>query len=254
MAFIRLILSSIILFFPCAASAEIIQLKSGKVIEGKILERTNEHVVIDYNGTSLYYENKYIESIRPEEPQRVDLQDNIPVESSDFYLKQGLAKACEEKLDQAEQLFKKGAQVYPADRNFKGALGIFTDLGQGKISREYALSLFKGSYYLERKEFGQAISQLQQALNINPGDADVCYNLAVAYQNIDRSDLALKYLSKVLDADPLDPETYSFMATIYYSEGEYQKAQENFLLARELFKKKGVQDKAAEIDNILEEF
>ncbi|TRZ49445.1 hypothetical protein D4Q80_02050, partial [bacterium] len=41
--------------FPVFAIAEVIVLKSGKTVEGKIIEQTDKYVKIDFNGVPLTY-------------------------------------------------------------------------------------------------------------------------------------------------------------------------------------------------------
>ena len=61
----------ILLFFLCAgfffvstSFAEIIVLKSGKTVEGKITNRTNEYTEVDFMGVKLKYFNDQIETIK----------------------------------------------------------------------------------------------------------------------------------------------------------------------------------------------
>ena len=39
-----------VLIFCCSARAEVITLKSGKVIKGEIVERTKNYIKVKYNG------------------------------------------------------------------------------------------------------------------------------------------------------------------------------------------------------------
>jgi len=56
------------LFFPDTLFAEIIVLKSGKTIEGKIVNRTNEYTEVDFMGVKLKYFNDQIEQIKEIKP------------------------------------------------------------------------------------------------------------------------------------------------------------------------------------------
>lgn len=51
------------LFFPAALFGEGILLKSGQKIEGKILERTDEYVKLEFQGAQLVYYNDEIASV-----------------------------------------------------------------------------------------------------------------------------------------------------------------------------------------------
>jgi tetratricopeptide (TPR) repeat protein len=242
-----LVIPAIGLILSNAAFGDTVVLKSGKRIEGTIVEKTDQYVKVDNNGKPLYFENKYIESVIPGEGRQALMQ------SGYSYLQQGLALANGENLVEAEEMFKKGAEADPADKNCRGARELLTAVEQGRITREYALSLLKGSYYLQKQEYPAAISHLQDALRINPGDIDVCYNLACAYMNINEQELAVKYLSKVLEARVEDAEAYSLRGSIYYIDGNLEKAKGDFLIAAELFKKNGETEKSEQIRQLLEE-
>lgn len=58
----------LILSFFHSAEAEVITLKSGKVIDGEIIEKTKDYIKVKYNGQEIYYENKYIKSIEAASP------------------------------------------------------------------------------------------------------------------------------------------------------------------------------------------
>ena len=53
----------ICLLFPVITSAETIILKSGKTVEGKIIEKTDKYIKIDFQGMPLTYYSDEIESI-----------------------------------------------------------------------------------------------------------------------------------------------------------------------------------------------
>ena len=244
---VYLIIPAMGLLLATAAFGDTIVLKSGKRVEATILEKTDQYVKIDYNGMPLYYENKYIESvITGQDPQAAS-------RDGDTYLRRGLALAAGENLAEAVEMFKTGIEADPGDTNCRGAMEIIVAVEQGRISREYALSLLKGSYYLEKGEFPAAISHFQDVLRVNPGDADVCFNLACAYMNINEQELAVKYLGRVIEIRPDDAEAYSMRGSIYYTGGNFQKAKEDLLIARQLFEKKGETEKSEQIRQLLED-
>lgn len=65
MRFLKFLIITILfcLHFSASCSAETIILKSGRTLEGKITEKTDQHVRIDYKGISLTYYWDEIESI-----------------------------------------------------------------------------------------------------------------------------------------------------------------------------------------------
>ena len=60
----------LLLYFTCATPlfAETIVLKSGQKVEGKLLEKTNEYIKINFQGVVLTYFNDQVESIEGEKP------------------------------------------------------------------------------------------------------------------------------------------------------------------------------------------
>ncbi|MFC1674603.1 tol-pal system YbgF family protein [Candidatus Omnitrophota bacterium] len=59
----KIILVAILLALPLACFAETVTLKSGETIEGKIVEKTDKYIKIDFEGVSLTYWLEDIESI-----------------------------------------------------------------------------------------------------------------------------------------------------------------------------------------------
>jgi tetratricopeptide (TPR) repeat protein len=266
MRFKAVIILILTLFFWGKAFADTLVLKSGKEVQGEIIENSEDYIRINYQGAPIYYEKKIIQSIREEHKDNTGgakVQNNNSPGGNDgaaapfgavVFMRHGLELASQGNFEEAGKVFRKGLEADSDDPNFKGALSILDDLSQKKISEEFALSLFKGSYFLERQNYGQAAASLEEALKLKPGDPDISYNLAIAYQNINKEDDAIKCLNTVLEVNPQDAQAYSLMGTIYYSKGEYDRAKEYFTLAMGVYKKNGLEDKAEEISGILKEF
>ena len=69
-----------VMFFPVCAEAETIALKTGQKIDGKIIEKTDQMVMIEWNGIRVAYKVDEIESIDASFPQQSESQ-NIAVAS-----------------------------------------------------------------------------------------------------------------------------------------------------------------------------
>jgi len=117
--------------------AEVIILKSGKKIEGEILEKTNEYIKVKFDNKEVYYELKYIESIK-EDKESITPKENLPLDTN-FYLKQGLKYGAEGNFTKAEEEFKKGLEIDSAHHNLKEALKIIDDIKKGAINNMFAL-------------------------------------------------------------------------------------------------------------------
>ena len=182
---------SILFFFLIFAGAlsfqkafsDTLSLKSGKVIEGKIVEEDKDYVKIEANGVPLYFERKYIDSIKKDEaaePQESSDKE-ITLKEGDNLLEAGFSLAYEGKIDEAEKKIKEALKDDPGNANILGALDVLADYRANKISREYLANLFKGSSYLIEGDSSKAIPYFEKALKEDPLSLDVLYNLGSAY-------------------------------------------------------------------------
>lgn len=265
------------LFLPAALFAETIVLKSGKEMQGKIIEQTGQYVKIELNdGAQLYYERKYIK----------DIQEDAASSPSDvnFYLKSGLKYGSEGKFKEAREEFKKGLAINSSGHNLEEALKIINDLESGKIKEEYAFHLFKGSHYLINAQYELALTEFKEALALNPADPELSYYLGVCDYSLGQYQEAIAYLEKaaetkaddevyyylglshyaqgqrpeaiaymqkVLEINPQDAEAYSIIGSSKYLLGDIQEAKDAFFKAKELFREKGDYLKGLEIEELM---
>lgn len=245
--------------FICPARAEVITLKSGKVIEGEIIEKTKDYIKVKYNGREVYYENKYIKSIeagqsgassvitqKEEVPKDARIgQSDAPVEDTTFSFKKCLELAAAGNFSEARQEFERQLN------DIKGGLGILDAVENNLITKEHATYLFQGSLEMINKNYKSATTSLEKAWEINPKDINVNYNLAFAYYTLKEYRKSAVYLYTVLKLQPDDVEAYELMAKVYYNLGEYQKSKEALLAARKLLERENNSAGVAEIDSYL---
>jgi tetratricopeptide (TPR) repeat protein len=221
-----IILPLFILFSPNIGFTDTVILKSGKIIEGEIVEKTKEYIKIDAVGMPLYYEHKYIREINEGTGQ-------AGAEAPDYF-KKGLELAKDAEFTKAEAELKSGLRLDPEDKNISAALSLIEDVHSGIAPQEYAANLFNGYYSLLNEQYRQAAGYFQKALESNVYDADIRYNLASAYYSLKEYPLAIEQLEKALKLRSEDAEACSLLASAYYMTGEPSKAKAYSLISQKL--------------------
>lgn len=264
------------LFFPKASWAETVILKSGKIIEGKIVEKTGQYIKIEVDGMPLYYERKFIADI---DENKKDL---LLTESG--CLKKGLERASEARFEEAGEEFKKGLSLFPDSHNLKQALRLVEGVINGTLKREYALHILKGSYYLMNARTEEALPEFKSALEDNPnadlyyylgvcyyasgkyaeaieylkkaaeeikGDDQLFYDLGISHYALRRYPEAVAYLEKALEINPQSAEAYGVLGTCHFLLGQPLQAGEELKQSMNLFRGKGDYLKAADVETLL---
>ncbi|MDD5770841.1 MAG: tetratricopeptide repeat protein [Candidatus Omnitrophica bacterium] len=230
-----------LLFLSVYARAETIHLKSGKIISADILEQNSDYIKIDFQGNPLYYEKKYVARIDNfSEGQKEEKgMEGEPSESvaAGHCLEKGLESALSGDLVKARKELHGGLLTDGGDNNITAVLELFDALDSGKITREYALDLFSGLLSMLRNDYERAIPCFKRVLGKDPANIDVLYNLGVCYYSMDKFTPAIASLKKILDINPDEPDVYGLLGSAYYLSGDMRQAKENFVLARELFRK-----------------
>ena len=81
----------------------------------------------------------------------------------------------------------------------------------------------RGLAYLEKHQYGKAISDFNKALKMNPGDASAYCNRGRAYGEQGQNDLAISNYTKALEINPGDAVTYYARGFSYYFKKENMK-------------------------------
>jgi len=96
----------------------------------------------------------------------------------------------------------------------------------------FAIRLRLGIAYARLGRLSAAIEELQGAIRLKPDDLQPHYVLALIYstqkdfnQAVSEYELILKHFSKV---DPQNAEIYGYLGQLYYSQGNFDKAIEQF--------------------------
>lgn len=97
-----------------------------------------------------------------------------------------------------------------------------------------AVSMDRGSVYLARGEYDQAISEFNRTLEMNPIDSEAYKNRGTAYMKKGQYHEAIFDYTKALEIDPKNAEVYNVRGRAYYFDGKYEKSYEDLKKAEEL--------------------
>jgi tetratricopeptide (TPR) repeat protein len=82
-----------------------------------------------------------------------------------------------------------------------------------------------GEYYLWKKQFEQAIGEMNKAIAIDPNNADGFARLASVLNFSNRPDEALEYMNKAMKRNPVYPVWYPFnIGHAQYLKGQYEES------------------------------
>ncbi|RJP28044.1 MAG: tetratricopeptide repeat protein [Candidatus Omnitrophota bacterium] len=260
---VLVILVTLVLILMNNVFAETIILNSGKTIEGKIIERTNESVKINIgydievtyyfdeinridggSATELFYtspkgkhiaegkryfaEGKYEEAIK-------EFRDLIDIEPQSFegYQNLGVVYAVLRRYDEAKDNFETALKLSPNSSEPYIALGKLYDELQ-----DYQKSLF---YY-------------NKATEIEPENAKLYFDIGMVYNYLSNPQKVKDSFSEAVRLDPNFALAHSGLGGVYLYFQEYDKARNSFIKAKELFLKEGNVQAAEEVENKLNSF
>jgi tetratricopeptide (TPR) repeat protein len=89
----------------------------------------------------------------------------------------------------------------------------------------------RGGIYTLQKQYDKAINDFNQALELNPRSAKAYYNRALAYYYQGKYDQALADLQKTIELKPKDAEAYHNRGLVYIEKKDYGKAIDDFNMA-----------------------
>ncbi|KPK97633.1 MAG: hypothetical protein AMJ95_08100 [Omnitrophica WOR_2 bacterium SM23_72] len=285
---IKYFLFQVILGFclPALLFAESVTLKSGRIIEGKILEETDQYIKIQVEDRAIYYERRHITSIEATPQEMVVSPKEDALLTDTDYLKEGLKYGAEARFEEAEEAFKKGLAVKADAHNLREVLKLINQLKSGSVKQAYALHMFKGSNYLMNRQFEEAIPEFQAALKMDPNpdlyyylgvcsysleqyeqaidylqkaaaeikdDNEIYYNLGISHYALRQYPQAVGYLQKALEIDPQDADSYGVLGTCHLILGQKQLAKEELSKSIELFRKQGDYLKASDVETFLKQ-
>lgn len=250
-----------IILFVCltpALFAETIVLKSGKKMEGKIIEKTNKYLKIDFYGVPLACYFDEIESINGE-PIKVmsyeEMASSATKESQTFlennsnsalgYNQRGVAYRMQGNHNDAIILFTKAIEINPqyaeaylnrglsyASSEFKKNEQAMSDFNKSielNPKDNFFVYLSRGSLYYDKGNYRQAISDLDHAIEAKPDyddaqDVAAYYKRGLAYAQESNYGHAISDLNKVIALSPRYVDAYYNLGLINDYKGDLDEA------------------------------
>lgn len=272
-----IILSFCFLGVALSSYAEILVLKNGKTIEGKIIERTDKHVKVDILDMPITYYLEDIDSIDGQKIIQLQTENIIPVEKKIVPIKEespSLPVVSKDKLSlgelkEAQECFRKGTAFFK-DKKYKESMLEFEKAL--KINPKFAEAYYGLGYiYASTKSYPEAIAYFNKALEISPNYVEVydilayissvsgdyaqtieyyqkalkikkddleAYNgLGFAYASLRKNKEAIDYFKEAIKINPEYAPAYSGLGALYLSLGQEPEAKENFLKAKAILEK-----------------
>ncbi len=174
--------------------AEKIYLKSGKIIEGKIFEKTDKYIKVIFEGVPLTFWRDEIEKIESTEPSVSKL------------IKEGVKALKGKKNKEAIKIFKEAVKSMPyKPEPYLGLGRAYIGLGEYEKGIEYfnraisiapnckAAYISLGAVYLRyKKDYKLSMYYFKKVLEIDPQDQMAHFSLGVVYSLIGKKDSVLK--------------------------------------------------------------
>ena len=91
-----------------------------------------------------------------------------------------------------------------------------------------ALSFLQANAYLSDKKYGQAITSLNNALNINPRDSASYLNRGLAYSALGEYGNAIGDYNRALQSDPSNAGAYLALGNVYLQQGNMAQALQEY--------------------------
>ncbi len=138
----------------------------------------------------------------------------------DIYLALGSAYFMEQEFEKAVDIYLQGIAVHPLDSLYSGALMAYSHLGEHKKalslgrkaldhhSKNPQLLIQVASILINLQHYQEALSLLDQSIEINPYDPTSYYAKACAYAKLNQVEATVEIIEKTLKLDPTQIEKF----------------------------------------------
>ncbi|MFA5199366.1 MAG: tetratricopeptide repeat protein [Candidatus Omnitrophota bacterium] len=248
------ILLALIFCLPQISFSETILLKSGKTVEGKLVEKTDKYIKIDFYGVPVIYYFEEIASIDGKAPiLPLETAEDLPIEvdQNPYKYKEAFDKGTlylnKHEYEQAIAEYTKAIRlnpkyskaygyrgiVYNIKGNFDQAISDFTKAIE--LSPGYVVAYAdRGSAHNGKGEFDQAISDSTKAIELYPNHAGAYKVRGYAYYAKGNFDQAISDCTKAIELNSNEAESYIYRASAYVSKGDFDQAISDYTKSLEL--------------------
>jgi len=212
-----LILLLFLVSFSGLAKGETVILKTGKVIEGRITERTLEYIKVDIGGITIKYYLEGVVSIDGEEIARNRSETTqSPLTSEGAISKERIrSQTWMEHYALAEEHLER--------RQYKQAIDEFNKVIEEDL-RAYEAYTGIGFAYIQQGKYEEAIKSFEKATEINPDYAPAYDNIGVVYSLLRRYREAIPYFEKAVHIDSEFVASYNNLASTHVYLGQHHQA------------------------------
>ena len=203
--------------------AELVQANSNQDIQAD-----SKDALAYFKQGNIYHQQKKYELAEENYTKSIQLNPNY----IDAYVLRGSVYLTQEKYELAEADYTKSIQLDPANKE--------------------AYS-FRGNVYAAQGKYKLAEVDYTKSIQLDPNDAEIYLLRSGIYLKQEEYKLAEADLTKSIQLDPNDADIYNIRGSIYFIQKEYKLARTDLEKSKELFVAKGDLEKAAKIDDLLQQ-
>ena len=242
----KFIFTLIILCLCKNVFAEMIFLKSGKKIEGDIVEMTEDHMkvrkgtqIIKIKLTTVNIEKtpflqqfekyKHVKEMEKNYPILTHLG-IIEIRGIDQYividsaLAKGIYFATQKRFYEAKKEFNRILKKDPFNYEAATLLGYVNDYKNSRNSKSATVSLFRGIRFLSNMKYEKSLQELERAMKFNPHYFGVYQSLGVLYLHWGKARLVISVLKESLDKGDSSITTLQTLSLICLLSGYVENA------------------------------